>query len=391
MKVLYGIGGLGTGGAERQLLYLAEGIAERADVTIVSLSPTLVDLLPAFSSLRGVRVVVCAKRSRFDLALVPRLVRLLRRERPVIVHSFLRTANYWVRLAAVLARVPIRIASERNIEVERGVIANTFDRLLALVSDRIVVNAEAIRDRLIQVERISAARIDVIPNGVPSSGAIGVADVTTSRREVGCGQVSHLIGFVGRLVPQKNPRLFLEMAHVLLKAHRKCGFVIVGDGPMREDLQAEVDAAGLHDAVRFLGMRSDVPRILGLIDVLVLTSDWEGLPNVVLEAQAAGVPVVATSVGGVPELIDDGVNGFTVPARDATTLSERVMTLLDDPGLRTDFARSGRTRALQCFSVEDMIGKTVQLYDAVLRSRGLPLFSARVRRGDNGDCRNPSS
>jgi glycosyltransferase involved in cell wall biosynthesis len=277
-----------------------------------------------------------------------------------------------VRLAAVLARVPIRIASERNLEVERGVIANTFDRLLALVSDRIVVNAEAIRDRLIQVERISAARIDVIPNGVPPAEPVGTPDVATIRSEVGLGQVSHLIGFVGRLVPQKNPRLFLEMARLLLNADRKCGFVIVGDGPMREDLQAEVDAAGLHDAVRFLGMRSDVPRILGLIDVLVLTSDWEGLPNVVLEAQAAGVPVVATAVGGVPELIDNGVNGYTVPPRDVSMLSDRVGTLLDDAELRAEFGRRAQARASECFSVENMIARTVRLYDSLLQAQGLP-------------------
>ena len=372
MKILYIIGGLGVGGAERQLLYLVEGIARLADVTVVSLSGSDVALLREFDHLAGVQTILCPKRPGIDPMLIPRLVAMLRRERPTIVHTYLRTAGYWGRVAACLAGVPIRIAGERNIESERGRLAHLLDRLLSSVTDRVVVNAAAIRDYLIRVEGLGPAKIEVIRNGVQISRGFLEPDVRTVRAELGLGELEHLVAFIGRLVPQKNPGLFLEMAQAVLRRGLKCGFLLVGDGPLRATLTDQARTLGIQEAVRFTGVRNDVPRILRVVDLLVLTSDREGLPNVILEALAAGVPAVATNVGGVGELLADGVTGYVVPPRDLSTLVNRVIGMLDDKGFRAECGRRGREYVQSHFSISAMVDRTVALYNSILRSRGLP-------------------
>ncbi|PTL34897.1 hypothetical protein CLG94_12425 [Candidatus Methylomirabilis limnetica] len=372
MKILYIIGGLGMGGAERQLLYLAESIARLADVTVVSLSESDIGLQPEFERLVGVQTVLCPKRPGIDTLLIPRLVTLFRRERPVIVHTYLRTAGYWGRVAAYLAGVPIRISSERNIEIERGSFANVLDRILSWVTDRVVVNADAIRDYLIHTEGLDPLKIDVIYNGVPASHALLGPEMHTMRRELGLGEFEYVVGFIGRLVPQKNPGLFLEMAQAVLRSGLRCGFLLVGDGPLRATLGEQARNLEIDKSVRFAGVRNDVPRILGVIDLLVLTSDWEGLPNVILEAFAAGVPTVATNVGGVGELLADGVTGYIVPPRDVPTLVDRVIRMLSDRDFQGQCGRHGREYVQSRFSISVMIDQTVALYNSVLRSRGLP-------------------
>lgn len=372
MKILYIIGGLGVGGAERQLLYLVEGVARLADVTVVSLSGSDVALLPEFDRLAGVQTVLCSKRPGLDPMLIPRLVALLRCERPTIVHTYLRTAGYWGRVAACLAGVPIRIASERNVEVERGRCANVLDRILSSVTDRVVVNSAAIRDYLMNAERLAPAKIEVIHNGVPVSRLLLEPEVRTVHRELGLWELEYVVAFIGRLAPQKNPGLFLEMAAAVLRSGLKCGFLLVGDGPLRATLTDQARTLGIQEAVRFTGVRNDVPRILRLVDLLVLTSDWEGLPNVILEALAAGVPAVATDVGGVGELLADGVTGYVVPRRDLSTLVNRVIGMLSDRGFRAECGRRGREYVQSHFSISAMVDRTVALYNSVLRSRGLP-------------------
>jgi glycosyltransferase involved in cell wall biosynthesis len=372
MKILYIIGGLGRGGAERQLFYLARGVARLADVTVVSFSGPNAALLPEFERLAGVQTVLCRKRTGLDLMLIPRLVAVLRRERPVIVHTYLRTAGYWGRVAAYLSGVPIRIASERNVEIKRGRLANLLDRILVSVTDRVVVNATAIRDHLITVEGIDSARIEVIHNGVPASQALLEPDLRTVRRELEIEKFEHVVAFIGRLVPQKNPGLFLEMAQAVLRSGLKCGFLLVGDGPLRTTLREQARNLGIEESVRFIGVRNDMHSILGVIDLLVLTSDWEGLPNVVLEALAAGVPAVGTNVGGVGELLTDGVTGYVVPPRDLSTLVNRVIRILGNRDLRSECGRRGREYVQTHFLISEMVDRTVALYNIALRSRGLP-------------------
>lgn len=372
MRILYIIGGLGVGGAERQLLYLVEGIAQRADVTVVSLSKCDVALLPEFERLAGVHIIEYQKRPGIDPTLMPRLVAMLRRERPAIVHTYLRTANYWGRAAAWLAGVPIRIAAERNIEVERGGLANLLDRMLSSVTDRVVVNADAIRDYLVRSERLDPVKIEVIYNGVLGSVTLLEPEAHSLRQELRLEEFEYVVAFIGRLVPQKNPGLFLEMAQAILRGGLKCGFLLVGDGPLRPSLVNRARALGIQDVVRFTGVRRDVPHILRVVDLLVLTSDWEGLPNVILEALAASVPVVAADTGGVRELLVDGACGYVVPRQNLPILVNRTVEILSNRDLRAQCGKRGQEHVQAHFSVPEMVERTLALYNTLLQSKGLP-------------------
>lgn len=373
-RILYVIGGLGAGGAERQLLYLARCVARWADVTVVSLSARSCALVPDFRAIQGVRVIVVDKRRGVDCAVLPRLVSIIRDARPWIVHTYLRTANYWGRVAAMLAGVPARIASERNIEVERGVVANVLDRVLATMTDRIIVNADAIARWLMKVEGIDAGRITVIRNGVAPGGAVASSAVTESRRACGFRETDFLVGFVGRLVRQKNPALVLRAAASLRQAGVACNVLVVGDGPLRRDLEGLAIELGIGDWVRFTGFRRDASTLMVCADVLALTSDWEGLPNVVLEALAAGIPVVGSDVGGVRELITDGENGYLFPPGDLKTLVAVLSRLAVDPAHRATLGANGRRAAVDRFSIERMVTETVRVYDDVLRRKNLGRF-----------------
>ena len=379
MKICYTIGGLGAGGAERQLLYLIQGISQRVDVTIVSLSTSSLTLLPEFERIPGVHVHTFPKAKGLDPKLIPYLVRLYRRERPHIVHTFLRTANYWGRLAAFLARIPITIASERNIELDRRSFANILDTLLSFNTSSIVVNAAAIKDSLV-ARGISPQKIEVIRNGVPERPAVPSGQRSQIReRLLGAAKSDPLILFVGRLFPQKNPMLFVEMARRLLDDGVRCKFGIVGDGPLRPALASRIAAARMTDSVRLLGHQRDVPSLLCSADLLVLTSDWEGMPNVVLEALSMGVPAVATDVGGVREIIVDGANGFVVPRADLDLLTSRVKTLVSSSTGRLQMGEHGREHVERNFSVQTMVQRTAALYDTLLAAKALPLLPEAVR------------
>jgi len=174
-----------------------------------------------------------------------------------------------------------------------------------------------------------------------------------------------LIVNIGRLVEQKNHRLFLEAAALLTREGVSARFVIVGDGPLKTALQEEAHALGIGDRVAFAGERRDVESILRTASLLWLTSRWEGLPNVVLEAMACGVPVIATDVGGTRELIRSGVDGFVVPSLEAAGFVHHTRDLLTNAAARQGFAVAARARAEE-FSTARMIATLSQLYDGAL-------------------------
>jgi glycosyltransferase involved in cell wall biosynthesis len=171
------------------------------------------------------------------------------------------------------------------------------------------------------------------------------------------------------LTPKKAPRVFLEAAALVRASVPAARFLVVGDGPLRGDLEARARELGLSDAVRFAGESDDVPGVLAGVSVSVLTSVKEGCSNIVLETMAAGRPMVATAVGGNPELIVDGVTGFLVPVGDARAVADRVVRLLSDTALAARMGEAARERAFGEFGVERMVERTVAVYREHLSAR----------------------
>ncbi len=197
------------------------------------------------------------------------------------------------------------------------------------------------------------------------------------RARLGVRDDELLVGSVGRLSAQKNPLDFVRVAERLLKRHEGVRFLYVGDGPLRSDVERALANAGIEDRVSLPGIRDDVPDLLRAMDVLVMTSLWEGLPRVVLQALATGVPVVSYDISGIDECIRDGTNGYLVPVGGVDVMVDRLALLARDLSLRADMARRAREEFDPSFSEDAMIQGLEQLYDDLVRGRD----GARTRSG----------
>jgi glycosyltransferase involved in cell wall biosynthesis len=226
-----------------------------------------------------------------------------------------------------------------------------------------------VADFAARVIRIRPDRLLVIPNGI-SLEDVPPADPAEARAILGLSADTLVMGTVGRLQPVKGTRYLLEAFTQLAAVHEDVVLLLVGDGPERASLQVLAQQLGIAKSVRFLGDRQDVSRCLHTMDVFVLPSIWEGMPNAALEAMAVGLPVVATAAGGTPEVVVDGVTGLLVPPRDPDALARAVARLLRDSDLRRTMGQAGRVRAKQRFSIEETVRRTEELYTTLLKEKG---------------------
>jgi glycosyltransferase involved in cell wall biosynthesis len=356
IKVLYVIGQLGYGGAERQLVELASRLPrDRFEPMVCVLS----DRGPLARELdaAGVPVVCFNKRRGILSAATGGLVRLVKRERPAIIHSYLFSGNWRSLVAGRLLRVPLVVSSVRNVDIHSRLWLNVLERMFAYLVDRVIANAEAVKDYVVGAHWIPPQRIHVIHNGV------------AMERFGPHAPPGRTVAMLASLTPKKAPFTFLDAAALVRQRVPDARFLVIGDGPLRGALEARARSLGLGDAVRFVGETDDAPGALAGADVSVLTSIKEGCSNVVLESMAAGCPMVATAVGGNPELIEDGVTGYLVPAGDANAVADRIVRLLSEPGLAARMGEAARAHVVTEFSAERMVEKTVGVYTALLSER----------------------
>ena len=321
-----------------------------------------------------------------DAVTVIRLVRLMREFRPHIVHTHTAKAGAVGRLAARLARVPVVVHTFHG-HVFTGYFGPIKTRLtilteraLARMSDRVVTLSERLRDEIAEHGVARRERIEVIPLGLDLAAMASTVSRLRGRFRTALDikPDERLIGSVGRLTPIKNVRLLLRAARALRAAGWRMRFVIVGDGELRADLEAEARALRLNGDVIFTGWRQDLPAVYADLDLLVNTSLNEGTPVAVIEAMAAGVPVVATRVGGVPDLITDGVTGTLVPSDDTAALTSALVERIE----RADDSR--RMAAAACadvvgrYSTGGLIRNMDALYRQLLLEKGVTPIETRT-------------
>ncbi len=298
-----------------------------------------------------------------DAVTLLKLGSLIRRYRPHIVHTHTAKAGAVGRLAARLAGVPVVVHTFHG-HTFRGYwgrlgsrLAVTTERALALFADRLIAVSDRVRDDLIEFGIAPPKKIVTVPLGLDLAPFTAVARTPNDSGPT--------IGIIGRLVPIKNHRLFLDMARRLIADGFVGRFVIVGDGELRVTLERE--AADLGNRISFTGWRRDLPQTYAALDVVVNTSLNEGTPVALIEAMAAGVPVVATAVGGVPDVVRHGETGWLAPSGDAAALADSVKLALAG---RDRLVARARADVLQRFSKERLVTDMERLYDSLLQEEG---------------------
>jgi glycosyltransferase involved in cell wall biosynthesis len=375
LKVLEFVTNFCVGGTERQFLNLLDGLRPRAEVHVACFradGPLLGELRGFEPPLPLSEYPIPSLRSPVVARRLLELVRYLRRHEIDVVHTTGLYPNVFGVVAAWLARTPVIIASVRDMgQMWRGDLRRV-QRLTCRLADAVVTNAEAIAQRL-RAEGYRAETIEVIHNGIVPVEPPPRLPGSGFRRDLGIPAAAPVVGVVARIDPLKGLDDFLDAAALVAARHPETRFLIVGGpaaevGPEYQDqLRRRADRLGLGDRVFLTGARTDVPDILPELTVSVLPSLTEGLSNSLLEAMAAGKPVVATAVGGNPEIVEDGVTGFLVPANDPASLAAAIERLVASPGLAAELGRAGQARVAAEFTPERLVERTTELYRRLLR------------------------
>jgi glycosyltransferase involved in cell wall biosynthesis len=362
IRIGFVIGQLHVGGYERQLYELGTRMLGGACEPFVYCLSGTEEHFGQRLQAAGVPVRVIPRRRSYELARAVRLARLIRKDRIDVVHSWAPGTNLYAGLAVLLAGDPPLVASNWGTNPPNGFLTTLLDRLAFKLSRQIVVNSEIGRRFTSSVYGAPPDRILVVRNWLDTSRFDPPADPAAARASLGLPAGTPVAGFVGRLSREKGISLFLEVAHDVAARLPDSRFLVAGDGPLLEGMVQKARDLGIPDRVHFAGFRQDIPHVLAAMDLMVLTSTWEGLPNAVLEAMAAGRPVVATRVGGCAELIEQGVTGFLTDPGDPEALTRRVTEVLSSPDRGRGLGDAGRRRAFSQFSANDLLRPLERIY-----------------------------
>jgi glycosyltransferase involved in cell wall biosynthesis len=358
--ILFLITDLKYGGTPRSVQALVLGLRENGyQVRVVSLleGGEIAGELQA----AGISVSGLGLDSR-PLAAAWEFFSLLRRERPLILHTFLFHANLLGRIFGRLAGVPFIIASERSAEPSKTSARVWLDHMTWRLATIWTANAEAVATTLERREGIDRRRIAVIPTAVDTDRFSPRAADPEVRRNLGVSPDETLLISIGRLDTLKGHATLIEAFGLVAARRSNVRLALIGEGAEQASLEAQAAATGLDGRVTFLGGRADVVPYLRAADVFVLASNTEGMPGAVLEAMAVGLPVVATAVGGTPEVVVDGQTGVLVPPRDAAAFAAAILHLLEDPEQARAMGARARVRATERFSIRNTIALTKDLY-----------------------------
>ena len=375
---------LNVGGPALHVAYLTAGLASRGyDTTLVAGTIGRGEESMAFvADSKGVRVEVIDDLHRSisplrDVRAAVRLAQVIRRERPAILHTHTAKAGAVGRIAALLAgtaRPPIIVHTFHG-HVLRGYFNRvatygfrTLERLLARITTVLVAVSPEVRDDLVRLGVAPASKFVVIRLGIELDRRVGHDEAARreTRRVLGLAGDPFVVGWVGRMTAVKQTDLVVRVLKHLVDRAVDARLLLVGDGPDRDGLERYAHDLGVVKRCLFLGYQEDVARYYNAIDALLLPSVNEGTPVSVIESLAAERPAVATRVGGIPDVIRDGVDGFLVDSNDAGALAERLAELASDPERRAEMGAAGRERVLGRYAVDRLVDDMDALYRGLL-------------------------
>ncbi len=354
LRVARIVSGMWLGGVEKKLAsLLAKMNKDEFDLCVICLrekGPLADDLERA-----GIPVHLCPVPSRWNPIGIWKLRTLLVKEKIQVVHTHMYRANTSGTIAALLARVPVIISQVHNVDTWDYRSQIWTDRILSVFKDMTIFVSEAVRANFLESVPLRLGSHTVIYNGVDTE-FYKPADDNPLKLE---GEIR--IGAVARLIPQKGIHYLIDVLSDTVFREKNIHAYILGDGPMRNDLEELARQKEISNRFHIMGANGDVVSFLRSIDIFVMPSLKEGFSNALLEAMAVGVPIIATAVGGNPEAIEDGESGILVPPGDHSAMRQSLMSLIDDPDRRKLLRWHARQQA-QVFSQEKMIQKISSLY-----------------------------
>jgi glycosyltransferase involved in cell wall biosynthesis len=384
IRVLRVIARLNVGGPALHVAYLTEGLAGRGyDTTLVAGSLARgEESMAHVAESRDARIVTIPHLHREispleDARAIVRLAQLIREERPHILHTHTAKAGAVGRIAALLAggaRPPIIVHTFHG-HVLRGYFNplttlgfRTLERWLARVTTRLIAVSPEVRDDLVRLGVARREKFTVIRLGIELGERVGGDDELRreTRRQLGVGPDAFMVGWVGRMTAVKRTEDVVRAFRELLDREVDAYLCLVGDGPDRPRLERLAHELGIVRRCLFVGYQDDVAPYYEAIDALLLPSVNEGTPVSVIEALAAGRPAVATRVGGVPDIVRDGVDGYLVQVGDAAKLGQRLAELAADPARRDEMGRDGRERVVERYAVARLVDEIDALYRELL-------------------------
>jgi glycosyltransferase involved in cell wall biosynthesis len=321
----------------------------------------------------------CDRRIRYPVGLM-RLARFLRRERIDIIHAHLFEPSVVGLLAGTLAGTPVRVMTRHYSDYHSRIGKKwhvRLDQLCTSLSHRVIAVSGHTARHLVEVENTPGEKVSVVMNGIDFERVeVSRGDARARiRKEFDC-EDKHLLVIVARLHPEKGHHyLFQALPEIRRRCTKPVRLLVAGVGTFDAAYREEVTAAGCADLVRFLGFRKDSPDLIAAADLLILPSLAEAFGLVLTEALYLGTPVVATRVGGIPEIVRDGVDGVLVPSADSPALADAIIRLLEDSAERGRLAGAGRDRVINRFRFEEMVRCYETLYASTSSGRGGPRYS----------------
>jgi glycosyltransferase involved in cell wall biosynthesis len=359
MKILHIETGKNLYGGALQVYYLLKGLQEfpfqRHELVCAADS----DLLSKCQE-----VVTCHPltiRGDGDIVFLLKLIKLIRHVQPAIVHVHSRRgAELWGGLAAKLCAV--RSILTRRVDNPE---TKLFIQSKSYLFNTIITISHGITQVMIR-QGVAQNKLRCVQSAVDSTSYQKTCNRKWFRQEFNLNEESRVVGVIAQLIERKGHRFLLQCLPQIIDHCPQTTFIFFGQGPLQEELAARIQELGLEESVFLAGFRHDLQSILPCLDLVVHPAVMEGLGVSLLQAAAAGVPIVATSVGGIPEIVQDGQNGFLVPYGDTSILSHAIIRLLTDHELAARFSRAGKARVQKHFSIQAMVQGNVQVYKEII-------------------------
>jgi len=371
INILHVISKLSVGGVENQLLMILKKYDKQKLYPLVCSLSDKGEIGKEIED-SGIEVIPLNKlKHRFDWTIVKEIYQLIKKRDIKIVRTHQYHANLYGRLAAWLAKVPCIVASVHNVyTIDRKFHRRIINKFLSGFTDKVVAVSEVVKGNILQYDGLSEDEIMVIYNGIDMDIFSNI-NGNVIKAEYDIPSESPVIGTVGRLTLQKGHKYLILAVCKLIKKFPQIALLIVGDGSMGEDLKTYVKTLGIDDNIIFTGVRRDIPELLAAMDIFVFPSLWEGLPNALIEAMAAGKAIIATDIPPVREIINTEKIGILVPARDSKAMASSIELLLYDKALAETFGKLAQERAFSHFNINTTVNKYTTLFENIIGGKGL--------------------